>query len=77
MQSLNIKAEWNYDKTAWVASCDLWGESSIEAATIEELIENIRPLLPHASLTSQGQFSGNPGTVVLTKYWPVSSCISI
>ena len=77
MESLNIKAEWDNEKTAWIASCDLLDELSIEAGTIEELIAIIKPLIPQITLANRSNLSGTPNTVVLTKYWPVTSCISI
>lgn len=77
MQTLNIKAEWDNEKTAWIASCELWEELSIEAATIEELIGIIKPLIPQITLANRSNLPDTPNTIVLTKYWPVSSCISL
>lgn len=77
METLNIKAEWDNEKTAWVASCEFCEELSIEADTIDELIEIIKPLIPQITLASQSDLPYFPSTIVLTKYWPVVSCVSV
>lgn len=78
MQPIEITAEWNSDKAAWIATSVLFDQLEIEAATMDELIDCLRARI--MDVIGLEQISGAPAgkqTFILTKIWPVSSQISL
>ncbi|OQW71117.1 MAG: hypothetical protein BVN35_17235 [Proteobacteria bacterium ST_bin11] len=78
LQPIEIKAEWNSDKAAWIATSSLFEKLEIEAATIDELIGCVRVrILESIGIDSINRAGQAKQTFILTKSWPVSSLISI
>jgi predicted RNase H-like HicB family nuclease len=76
MQPLKIYAEWNNESTVWVATSDDLKGLSIEASTIDEMIENLKILIPELMGLNQKELSGNNLPFDLIKTWPVISNLS-
>lgn len=78
MQAIEIRAEWNSDKTAWIATSSLFDQFEIEAATIDELINCLKIRITEIiGLEQISCASVGKRTFILTKIWPVSSQISL
>ncbi len=78
MQPIEIKAEWNSDKAAWIATSVLFDQIEIEAPNMEELVDCLRVRI--MEVLGREQISRAPASkqiFILTKTWPVSSQISI
>jgi hypothetical protein len=78
MQATEIRAEWNSDKAAWIATSSVFGRLEIEVATIAELIDCLTVRI--TEVIGLEQLSAAPAgkrTFILTKIWPVSSQISL
>ncbi len=78
MQAIEIRAEWNSDKAAWIATSSLFDQFEIEAATIDELIDCLRVRITKViGLEQISRAPASQRTFILTKIWPVSSQVSL